>query len=109
MTPFVIAALTPGAATCDGALVDLLGLLDPVLTGEAGRSSPPVSLTTPFSATGRRLGPVHRRNLTQVLLHSRPETKPPRDDAERPEPGRSPPTGFRPRATLKSSAPGALA
>jgi hypothetical protein len=71
ITQFVITVLNSRGRHLRRGLVDLLGLLDPDLTGKTARSIANTVLTHRLvSATGRRLGSVvHREEFTKLLLH----------------------------------------
>jgi hypothetical protein len=71
ITQFVITVLNSRGRHLRRGLVDLLGLLDPDLTGTTARSIANTILTHRLvSATGKRLGSVvHREEFTKLLLH----------------------------------------
>ena len=71
ITQFVITLLNRRGRHLRRGLVDLLGLLDPALTGKIANRIATVVLTHPLlSATGKRLGSVvHREEFTKLLLH----------------------------------------
>jgi hypothetical protein len=71
ITQFAITVLNSRGRHLRRGLVDLLGLLDPALSGATARRIATAVLTHRLvSATGRRLGSVvHREEFTKLLLH----------------------------------------